>query len=235
MTTKRILLAVATMALALGAAATLPTAPGQAQDRAQERVDARTVAARVQTFYDQTRTFQSSFYQTYYNRLYQRYERSQGRLTFGKPGRMRFDYARPNGKVIVTDGEHLTMWEPGDEGGAGQYARSDMHRNALPGAFSFLVGEGRLEEDYSFRLLSGYRWSGHVLELKPRRADPRYRRILLFVDAHPDRLGVVHTLRIDDHEGNRNKFQLRGMRFNRQVGGGTFAFSPPEGARRISM
>lgn len=231
--TRTRLLPLGILALALVAAAVLPSAPGTAQTR----LTARTVAARVQAFYDQSQTFQASFHQTYYNRLYDKYDRSRGRLAFQKPGRMRFDYARPNGKVMVADGNQLTMWEPGERGSAGQYAQSQMDEAAIPGAFSFLVGEGRLEEDYRFRLLNArrYGWSGHVLELRPRRADPRYRRVLLFVDAHPDRLGVVHTIRIDDHEGNRNKFQLRGMRFNRGVSAQQFAFQPPDGARRISM
>ena len=204
---------------------------------AQEPVSARTVAARVQTFYDQAGTYEATFYQTYFNKLYGRYDRSHGRLAFDKPGRMRFDYARPNGKVIVASGDRLTMWEPGDSGSAGQYAQTDTARAAIPGAFSFLLGNGRLEEDYTFRLLPsrGYGWSGHVLELRPRRPDPRYRRVLLFVDAHPDRLGVVHTIRIDDHDGNRNKWELRNMRFNRDIASSRFAFSPPAGARRISM
>jgi outer membrane lipoprotein carrier protein len=207
------------------------------EGEAQQPVTARTVAARVQSFHDQTRTFEATFHQTYYNRLYSRYDRSHGTLAFGKPGKMRFDYARPNGKIIVTDGSQLTMWEPGDAGGAGQDTRSDMASAAIPGAFSFLIGGSRLEEDYTFRLLSSRAWrfDGHVLELRPRRADPRYRRVILFVDAHPSRLGVVHTIRIDDHEGNRNKFELRGMRFNRGISAARFAWSPPAGARRIAM
>jgi outer membrane lipoprotein carrier protein len=230
MNRKRIL----SLAILVGVAALSVTSTG---GEAQERVSARTVAARVQSFYDQTGTYEATFYQTYYNKLYNRYDRSHGRLAFDKPGRMRFDYARPNGKVIVANGDRLTMWEPGDSGSAGQYAQTDTARAAIPGAFSFLLGNGRLEEDYTFRLLSGsgYGWSGHVLELRPRRADPRYRRVLLFVDAHRDRLGVVHTIRIDDHDGNRNKFQLRSMRFNRDIASSRFAFAPPAGARRISM
>lgn len=198
-----------------------------------QTVDARTVAARVQSFYDQTDTFQASFSQTYYNRLYGRYDRSRGTLRIDKPGRMRFDYA--NRKVIVSDGTNLTMWEPGEEGGAGQYMQSPVGGDALPGAFSFLTGNGRLEEDFRFRLLnaSAFGWRGHVLELTPRRADPRYRRVLLFVDATAERRGVVHRIRIDDHDGNRNKFELTSMRFNRSIEASTFAFRPPRGARRI--
>lgn len=202
---------------------------------AQSRPRARTVAAQVQTFYDQSEGFEARFVQTYYNRLYSRYERSRGRMSFDKPGKMRFDYARPNGKVIVSDGSELTMWEPGDDGGPGQYMKTPMSRASLPGAFSFLTGEGRLEDSYRFRLLSPrvYRWSGYVLELRPLRPDPRYRRVLLFVDADPRRAGLVHTIRIDDHEGNRNKFQMSSMRFDRAIPASRFGFTPPRGARRI--
>jgi len=207
------------------------------ESQAQDRLSARTVAARVQSFYDQTRTFKSIFYQNYYHRLYGRYEHSRGTLAFAKPGRMRFDYARPNGKKIVANGRTLTMWEPGDDGGPGQYLQSEMGESALPGAFSFLTGTTRLEQDYTFRLLSSsrYRWNGHVLELRPRGRDPRYKRIILYVDAHPTRRGVVHKIRIDDHEGNRNRFTLRHMRFNRSLPARHFAFLPPEGALRIRM
>jgi outer membrane lipoprotein carrier protein len=198
-----------------------------------QSVDARTVAARVQSFYDQTDTYQASFTQTYYNRLYGRYERSRGSLRIDKPGRMRFDYA--NGKVIASDGTTMTMWEPGDEGGAGQYMQSAVGRDALPGAFSFLTGSGRLENDFRFRLLDArsFGWRGHVLELVPRSPDPRYRRVLLFVDASESLRGVVHRIRIDDHDGNRNKFDLGSMRFNRTIDASTFSFRPARGARRI--
>jgi outer membrane lipoprotein carrier protein len=221
-----------TLFLALIAALVTPTTVS-AQD-----VDARTVAAHVQAFYDQTDTFQARFHQTYYSRLYGRYERSSGTMVIDKPGRMRFDYAAPNGKVIVADGRKLTMWEPGDDGrGPGQYMTSEMERSALPGAFSFLTGQGRLEQDYTFRLLNAraWGWRGDVLELTPRNPDPRYRRVILFVDADPSRRGVVHRLRIDDHEGNRNKFDMTSMRFNRSVSTQSFAFRPPVGARRVSL
>jgi outer membrane lipoprotein carrier protein len=207
----------------------LAAIPASAQDRA------RVVAAQVQTFYDQSDGFEARFVQTYYNRMYSRYERSRGRMSFDKPGKMRFDYARPNGKVIVSDGRELTMWEPGDDGGPGQYMKTPMSRASLPGAFSFLTGEGRLEDSYRFRLLNPrtYRWSGYVLELRPLRADPRYRRVLLFVDADPRRAGLVHKIRIDDHEGNRNKFEMTSMRFGRAIPASRFGFTPPRGARRI--
>lgn len=229
-------LLLATLAATLSALAALAAlSPSGAS--AQSAVTARHVAAQVQSFYDQTQSFEAGFVQTYYSRIYGTYTRSRGTLVFDKPGRMRFDYGAPNGKVVVADGRKLTMYEPGDEGEAGQYAQTSMREGAIPGAFSFLTGQGRLEEQYTFRLLSSrtYRFDGYVLELTPRTADPRFRRVLLYVDANPARAGLVRAVRIDDHEGNRNKFEMRNMRFNRGVSAARFAFAPPAGARMVQM
>ena len=73
--------------------------PTAAQDTPPD--PGRAVAAAVQSFYDQTTDVSASFHQTYVNRLYKRTDRSKGKVVFKKPGKMRWDYAKPNGKVIV--------------------------------------------------------------------------------------------------------------------------------------
>ena len=102
-------------------------------------------------------------------------------------------------------------------------------------AFGFLTGTANLNEDYHVRLLSSRAWRfrGHILELRPKRHDPNVRRVVLYVDADPSRAGVVHRLRIDDHAGNRNKFELRGMRFNRDISDSFFHFTPPPGTEIV--
>lgn len=148
---------------------------------------------------------------------------------------MRFDYDRPNGKVIVSDGNYFTAYEPGDDGEAGQFVKAPVGDSSLPRAFGFLTGQGRILDDYRVSLLdsAAYRWSGPVLELRPRRADPQIRRVLLYVDGDSRRPGVVHRIRIDDHDGNRNKFEMRTMRFNRDFSASRFAYNPPRNAHRI--
>ena len=91
--------------------------PASAPARA---LSAEAVAAAVQGFYDQTKSVESSFFQTYFNRLYNKYDRSRGTVKFEKPGKMRWDYAAPNGKVIVSDGKRLVIYEPGDDQEPGQ-------------------------------------------------------------------------------------------------------------------
>ena len=201
---------------------------------AESELSADEVVAQIQAFYDQTDTIEASFHQTYYHALYRRYQRSSGNMVFDKPGRMRFDYS--SGKVIVSDGNLMTAFDPGDEGEPGQYLRRDADASSLPSAFSFLTGEGRIADDYTAHTLSSTAWGyrGHVIELRPRVANTNIKRVVLFVDARESLRGVVHRLRIDDHDGNRNKFTMRRLRFNRGVSNARFRYVPPADARRIS-
>jgi len=205
--------------------------------RAQQEVDARTVAGAVQSFYNQTKGVQARFQQTYYHKLYDRRDRSQGRVIFAKPGKMRWNYAEPNGKVITSDGEQLLMYEPGDEGERGQCFQRRMNEHQLPQAFSFLTGTGRLEQDFTFRLLNARRQGyneGYVLELRPREPSPHYDRILFYVMRREGRpSGVVRRVLIVDPSGNRNRFDFSNMEWNPRLSDSTFRYRPPGGIRCV--
>jgi outer membrane lipoprotein carrier protein len=194
------------------------------------------VAAAVQSFYDQTKSVESEFHQTYYNRLYDKYDRSNGKVKFEKPGKMRWDYAAPNGKVIVSDGKKLTIYEPGEEGEPGQLFERAIAESELPQALAFLTGTGKLANDFTFRLLDaaaqGFA-NGHVLELMPKTPSPHFERILFYVDADAKRVGLVHRVLIVDAAGNRNRIDFKAPRFNRPLDAKTFAWQPPKNVRRI--
>lgn len=213
------------------AIAALPASSSQAQ-ASPEPITAAHVASQVQTFYDQTRTVRTAFQQTHYDRVYRRTTRSRGVLTIARPGKLRFDYLGGDGKVVVSNGRELTVYEPGDDGGAGQYARTPV-REDFSSALGFLTGQARLDRDFRFRLVDGsrFRWDGHVLELSPLRPEPGYRRAYLFVDETA--AGVVRRMLIQDHAGNLNQFDFVRTQFNRPVSASRFEFTPPRGARRI--
>jgi outer membrane lipoprotein carrier protein len=199
--------------------------------------EARNVAAAVQSFYDQTRNVAADFYQTYVHKLYKRTDRSKGKVVFQKPGKMRWDYALPNGKIIVSDGQRLLVYEPGEQGEQGQMMIQKMNEAQLPQALSFLTGSGRLEESFGFRLLDpkreGYP-SGQVLELKPLEPSPHFKRILFYVESNPRLRGLVRRVLIVDPEGNRNRFDFSNLRFNHEVPASLFDYLPPPGTRVIS-
>lgn len=199
---------------------------------------ARQVALSVQAFYDQTKSVEAEFHQTYYNRVYDRYDRSHGQVKFQKPGRMRWDYAAPNGKIIVSNGKKLLVYEPGEsKGEEGQVFERSISDSDLPQALSFLTGTGKLSDEFTFRLLDAAQQgfaAGHVLELMPKKKSPNYERILFYVDADPKRAGLVHRVLIVDSTGNRNRIDFKTPRFNRALDGGLFNWQPPKGTRKVT-
>ena len=200
-------------------------------------VAAETVAHMVQAFYDQTTSVEADFHQTYFNKLYDRYDRSQGQVKFQKPGKMRWDYASPKGKVIASDAKRLVIYEPGEgESDPGQVFERSISESELPQALAFLTGTGKLAADFTFRLLDAAQQGfqgGLVLELMPKKPSPHFERILFYVDGDPTRAGLVHRVLIIDGAGNRNRFDFTGLRFNRTLDAKTFAYQPPKNARRI--
>ena len=90
----------------------------------------------------------------------------------------------------------------------------------LPAAFAFLMGSGRLEEDFTFRLLEVPKGSfadGYALQLLPRKPTPHYEQIVFYVrvvETKGKRAGVIQRVLIIDSTGNRNRFDFKKMKFN---------------------
>jgi len=225
------------VAIALSLSALLAVQPVASSAYAQTTaLTAESVAATVQAFYDQTKSLEAEFHQTYFNRLYEKYDRSQGTVRFQKPGKMRWDYGQPNGKVLVSNGKRMLVYEPGDGTEKGQVFERSMADSELPQALSFLTGTGKLVDDFTFRLLDATKQGfsgGYVLELMPKKASPHYERILFFVDGNAARAGLVHRVLILDGSGNRNRFDFKAMRFNRVTDSTIFEWQPPAGTRRV--
>lgn len=199
---------------------------------------AKQVALSVQAFYEQTRSVEAEFHQTYYNRVYDRYDRSSGQVKFQKPGKMRWDYAAPNGKIIVSNGKKLSVYEPGEsKGEEGQVFERSISDSDLPQALSFLTGTGKLSDEFTFRLLDAAQQgfaAGHVLELLPKKKSPHYERILFYVDGDVKRAGLVHRVLIVDNTGNRNRIDFKTPRFNRALDAKMFDWVPPKGTRKVT-
>jgi outer membrane lipoprotein carrier protein len=201
-------------------------------------LDASVVVGLVQSFYDQTSTLEAEFEQTRYTRLYDRYDRAKGKVVFKKPGKMRWDYADPNGQVFVSNGEKLLIYQPPEEGEKhGQLIERALDEDQLPSAFSFLTGSGNLEKDFEVRLLEHDKErfkDGYVLQLTPRSPTPHYDQLVFYVRtlSHDGkRAGVVQRVLIIDASGNRNRFDFSKLKFNREVSDKRFSYRPPKGTQ----
>src|SRR5215471_9603414 len=115
------------------------------------RVDAvATVVARVQQRYDEATDFRARFTQTLTSAALKRTTNSSGEVTFKKPGRMRWDYEKPDKSSYITDGGVLWLYEPEDK----QAFKQDLKTSQLPAALAFLTGKGKLASEFDIAFAS---------------------------------------------------------------------------------
>jgi outer membrane lipoprotein carrier protein len=197
-----------------------PVAPGDAA--------AREVAERIQAFYDRTTDFQADFVQVSRNRLYGE-ERRTGQVLFRKPGRMRWNYAAPNGDIIVSDGTTLWAYQAEER----QAVQQRLAESQLPTALTFLAGTGRITDAFTFRLLDAAQFrfpNGYVLELRPTTPQPTYERIVFYVDRTTYQVARTAVI---DAQGNQNRFDFSNPRVNLNLAESTFRWTPPAGTNIV--
>ena len=187
------------------------------------------IAAKVQAFYNQTRTFQADFKQEYYIKLHNKRTTSEGHVAFEKPGKMSWKYAQPNGNRVVSDGQVLKVYQQAEQ----QMFVQPVDKSQYPAALSFLMGQGQLTSSFSLRLLDPATVKfegGWVLEGTPLDPTPAYQKVLLYVDAAT---AQVRRVLILDAQGNRNRFDFETPLVNNPVPPGEFNFQPPAGTQIV--
>jgi outer membrane lipoprotein carrier protein len=213
------------------ASMTFPAAELQADTNtsAAATPTAADIAARVQAFYNQTKTFQASFKQEYYIKMHDKRTTSEGQVAFEKPGKMSWKYAEPNGNRVVSDGQVLKVYQQAEQ----QMFVQPVDKSQYPAALSFLMGQGQLTSSFSLRLLAPSTVNfqgGWVLEATPLDATPAYQKVLLYVDSGTSQVRRVLIL---DAQGNRNRFDFDNPLVNNPVPPGEFTFSPPAGTQIV--
>jgi outer membrane lipoprotein carrier protein len=220
--------------LALAAALTVgpapnvvSAAPNAGAHPAELTADA--IAARVQAFYNQTRTFQASFKQEYFIKLHDQKRASEGRVAFEKPGKMSWKYDQPNGNRVVSDGRLLKIYEAENQ----QMFEQPVSSSQYPAALAFLMGLGDLTKSFTLRLLDPKDMpfkGGWVLEGTPTDPTPAYQKVLLYVDTAT---AQVRRVLILDAQGNHNRFDFNNPVVNMPVPSTEFNFSPPAGTQIV--
>jgi outer membrane lipoprotein carrier protein len=197
------------------------TAVAQAQEKKLE--SAANVVARVQKYYDATKDLRAKFEQQIESAS-RAPSKASGEVWLKKPGKMRWDYARPEKKLMVSDGATLWVYEPEDE----QAYKQDLKGNALPAQVSFLLGEGQLDKEFDASLtkLDGISADELALKMVPKVGTTAYRYLVFVVDG---KSGQVKQTVIYGQDGSTNRLTFADVQQNRGVDDGKFKFAPPSG------
>jgi outer membrane lipoprotein carrier protein len=182
------------------------------------------VVRRVDDHYNHLASLRAHYVEHYSGMGMDRSE--EGTLLLKKPGRMRWSYAEPVGKVFVLDGKFAWFYTPGDAQATRVPAKElDDLRSPL----RFLLGHTQLKKELDNLTVvaegSGFRIAG-----VPKGMAQRVKLLTLGVTA----AGAIETMRLEEVDGAVTEFAFSGMQENVPVKDADFVFAPPAGVTVVN-
>ncbi len=189
------------------------------------------VVEKVQTYYAGVQQIQADFRQIYDNTLVGKKSTSDGKVYIKKPGKMRWDYTKPDKKYFISDGTTLWVYEEANK----QAFKQDLKDQVLPVAITFLYGQGDLAKDFDASMDAGTYGGKNdwTVKLKPKQPSGQYKYLWLVVDPAD---GHVKESVILEVGGNINHFKFMNVKENegaKYVKDALFKFVPPKGVKVI--
>jgi outer membrane lipoprotein carrier protein len=179
---------------------------------------------RMQAFYEKTQDFEASFQQDYKYKMVRRTQNSTGKVVFKKPGLMRWEYEKPSARTFVLAGEKVYAYDPE----AQTLSVGKIDTTQLSASVTFLLGKGKLADEFSISKGTCADCKGTLLVLDPLKADPRFRQVRLEVD--PKTAQVLKSTVIDP-DGSENTIAFLNLKTNVGVNADRFKLNPPQGTR----
>ncbi len=220
-----ILLPAVVLCLLQGDASMVAPAPKTETKKAPAApMDAPTKALvnRMQGFYEKTEDFTAAFRQDYTYQAFKRTQTSSGKVSFKKPGLMRWEYEKPSPKSFVLAGDKVYSYDPE----AMILTKASIGTNQLSASVTFLWGKGKLADEFSIAIGACPQCKGTLLVMTPLKPDPRFQRVELEVD--PKTAQVVKSTVVDP-DGSSNAITFSELKTNTGVSQEFFKLTPPEG------
>lgn len=182
--------------------------------------DAKTLASRVDHHYNSLHSLSVAFNESYDGMGIHRAE--SGILLLRKPGRMRWNYSEPKGKLFLLDGKYAYFYGPGDA----QAQRINAKQlDDLRSPLRFLLGHTELMKELDDLKLSAGDESGvYVLSGIPKGNSQRLSRLMLTVSAG----GAIRQMKIEEADGATTSFGFSNEVQNAPMTDADFVFRAPE-------
>jgi outer membrane lipoprotein carrier protein len=201
---------------ALAAAGASAEAPGSAQ-----------VLAGLERWLEGTRDMECRFEQRLVSGALGAGAVESGTLKILRPGRMRWDYRKPEAKIAILDGDRTFVYLPSDR----QWIRGRLASQGA-GLGTLLGGAARVSEVFQATLGSpapdgdgAYR-----LKLVPLQPGGGLESVILIVRPPTH---AIEAARVLDAAGNVVEYRFSGIRRNRGLPAAAFRFEPPPGTEIV--
>ncbi|MBZ0167969.1 MAG: outer membrane lipoprotein chaperone LolA, partial [Kofleriaceae bacterium] len=188
------------------------------------------VADKVQATYQGFSDLQGSFLQRATNKLSGMTQEASGRLYLKWPGRMRWEYEKPESRLFLIDGKTLWSYSPSER----QAMAQDVSGALTTSPIGILFGMSGLRRNFRVRPIvhAGTRDSPDwLLELTPKGKEMSFKRVILGVDRESF---LIRRLTVFDLYGNTTTVELSRQKVNNDLKDELFQFSPPPGTEVIT-
>jgi outer membrane lipoprotein carrier protein len=178
------------------------------------------LAQRVDERYNQLHSLKAQFSESYEGLGMKRSE--SGTLLLVKPGKMRWNYSQPEGKVFLLDGKYAWFYARGDA----QVQRIPSSKlDDLRSPLRFLLGHTQLEKEL-IHLSATPEPDGHfLLTGLPKGQEQHVQKLALTVTAD----GSITEIEIVETDGAVTRFLFSDEEPNAAVPQSAFHFTPPAG------
>lgn len=144
-----------------------------------------------------------------------------GTLLLKKPGRMRWSYDQPKGKLFLLDGKFAWFYTPGD----GQVQRLPAKQlDDLRSPLRFLLGHTQLKKELTNLTVTQDTHSIHIAGI-PRGMEQRIQRLTLDVT----QAGAIQQMKMEETDGAITEFSFTNVEENTPTREADFVFTPPAG------
>lgn len=186
--------------------------------------DLSSILKRVERRYNRARTIQVSFEQSYTAPGRAR-TTERGELYLRKPGRMRWEYSQPAGKLFLSDGKHIYFYSPSTN----RAEKSKLKESEdLRAPLAFLLGKLDFDRDFD---RYQYEKSGAdtIVTALPKNDRLPYTKVQFTVA--PDY--QINHLIVTGQDGSLNEFRFGPERINVLLKESFFRFELPPGAQFV--
>ncbi len=188
-------------------------------------IDLNSLLKGVEQRYNRAKTLQVQFNEAYTVQGRARKSES-GELTLRKPGRMRWDYSTPSGKLFLSDGKDVYLYTPD----AHKVEKTKLKASEdMRAPLAFLLG--KLDFAKEFRDFSVKpEGESFLITAKAKTDQLPYSRVEMLVT--PDY--AIRRLVVDGQDQSILTFQFTGEKINPPVNDALFKFQMPAGATLIT-
>jgi outer membrane lipoprotein carrier protein len=194
-----------------------------AQAQASSALSPLQLARRVDRHYDSLHSLKAGFSESYAGLGTNRVE--SGILLLSKPGRMKWEYSSPPGKLFLIDGKYAWYYTQGDP----QVQRIPAKEmDDLRSPLRFLLGHTALEKELTGLHLAGGPAGEEktVLIGQLKGQEKRVSRITLAITPAT---GEITAMEVDETDGAITRFTFTNQQPDARIPPETFRFTPPAG------